>query len=165
VPKVNEKPDGKAGTGQQREFTIEDCYADPSDPPPKFKRSRKMRMRIARSKGGRNPDGGEFLHLYGPVALNRILVERKALPVLALLQTIHRHQTMRRRSEIVLDQDVWADAGDPSRQLRATLLAHLRKLSPDLVVIGRGWGSCYRVKKGPSWLTIEKAGEKKRAAD
>jgi hypothetical protein len=44
------------------------------------------------------------------------------------------------------------------------MLAHLHRLAPDLVVIreGRTRDFRYRVKKGPVWLAIEKAGRKKQ---
>jgi hypothetical protein len=71
---------------------------------------------------------------------------------------------MRRKAEIALDHNVWEDAGDPSPRLRTTLLAHLRRLAPDLVIIRekRTRDFRYWVKKGPAWLAIEKAARGER---
>jgi hypothetical protein len=94
--------------------------------------------------------------------LNKLLVQRRALLSLSLLQAIHRRQSIRGRAEIALTFDVWEAAGNPSRRLRATLMAHLRRLEPDLVVIREDRTSDfrYRIKKGPVWLAIEEAGRK-----
>jgi hypothetical protein len=69
------------------------------------------------------------------------------------------------QAEIALTQAVWKDTGDPSRRLRMTMMAHLRRLAPGLVVIreDRTPHFRYRIKKGPVWLAIEKAGRRAKA--
>jgi hypothetical protein len=149
-----------------KRHSIEDAIADMSEPPPRDSRSRANPGRAAKRKGkkARDGEGGEYLHLYGPLGFIKHLAERRALPALALLLMIHRHQVMQQKAKVALSQEVWEDAGNPSRQGRATLMAHLRRLAPDLIVIHdeRTPGFRYRIEKGSKWRALEKAGQAKK---
>jgi hypothetical protein len=71
---------------------------------------------------------------------------------------------MQKKFCIAITGSVWEDAGVPSKRSRETMLTHLRRLAPDLVVIEerRTWFYRYRVAKGDAWLAIENAAQRPR---
>jgi hypothetical protein len=84
----------------------------------------------------------------------------KALP---LLIAIHLRQGVLSKTRVPLASWVWKMAGDPSKNTRVTMLAHLRRL-PDLVMLREDRHPMfrYRVEKGPAWHALEKAGKEGR---
>jgi hypothetical protein len=100
-----------------------------------------------------------FVTLYGVAGLNTYLVERRALTALPLLLAIQRRLDMKRKARVSITSGVWKDAGNPPRNTRVTMLAHLRRM-PELVILheARRVTSRYRVEKGPAWQQIEKDG-------
>jgi hypothetical protein len=103
----------------------------------------------------------DFLLLYGLTGLCAYVVERKAEKALPLILAIHRHLAMAakwKRTSIPITKAVWKSAGNPSKNAREAILAHMESM-PELVVFRekRTFASRYRVKKGPLWLQLEKA--------
>ena len=101
--------------------------------------------------------------LYGSSGLNAYLVKRRMEKALPLLIAIHLRQGVLGKTRVPLTSGVWKMAGDPSKDTRVTMLAHLRRL-PDLVMLREDWHPMfrYRVEKGPAWHAIKKAGKEGR---
>jgi hypothetical protein len=113
-----------------------------------------------------NPKGN-FVTWYGPGAMSAYLIKRRATIVLPLLLAIKRRLkiTEKRRNgkAMALTSVVWKEAGDPSKNVRETMLDRLRQM-PELVIFSpsHNWNFRYRVEKGPAWLAIEKAARRER---
>jgi hypothetical protein len=128
--------------------TAEGAYADESLSP-------------ASNGEGVNGKAVDFLLLYGLSGLCEYVVERKAEKALPFLLALNRHLTMalRRwgRTSIPITKAVWRSAGNPSKNARQTIMAHI-ELMPELIILRekRTFASRYRVEKGPLWLQLEK---------
>jgi hypothetical protein len=101
---------------------------------------------------------GDFVFLRGMAGLNTYVTKRRAERTLCLLLAFYRRWAMTGRVRVALTASVWRDAGDPSRHARERILAHLRRMHPDLVTIheSRAPHFRYRIAKGPAWLQIER---------
>jgi hypothetical protein len=136
-------------------FTIKDCYADESEPPPGY---------------GKGPKEN-FVIVYGVDQLNAYLVERQATIVYPLLLTVRRYLRMAERrgeTEVALTAAVWEGVGASSKmkRTRETMLAHIRQM-PELVTLrdSRTLMFRYYVGMGPAWRQMEtEAGRKDRKA-
>jgi hypothetical protein len=124
---------------------IEDAFADMSKPPP-----------------GVSTD---FVFLRRPGLLIAYLIKYRALMALPLLIAVQRRLDVLKKTRAPLSAKVWKDAGNPSKSLRVTMMAHLRRV-PDLVVLreDRHFTFRYSVEKGPAWRGIEKAGSGERGS-
>jgi hypothetical protein len=134
---------------------IEDAYADMSEPSPTPPGP------PSQPKGKNNFN---YVTLYGLAGLSAYLLKHRALLAFSLLAAIQRRFATKNEKRAPLVSAVWKDAGNPSKNMRETLLAHLRRM-PDLVVLheDRHVAFRYRVEKGPAWIEIEKAGREGRA--
>jgi hypothetical protein len=134
---------------QKKHPSVEDAIADMSEPPPS----------LPRRVGRVSKKAVDFLFLYGLSGLCGYVVERKAEKALPFLLAVGQHLDMalrRGKKSVAVTKEVWWSAGDPPRNVRMTILAHVSRM-PELIILRekRTYASRYRVEKGPLWLQLE----------
>jgi hypothetical protein len=114
----------------EKKPNAEDAYADMSQPPPLLSREEKEETEDSRKDV-------DFLLLYGLSGLCEYVVERKAEKALPLILALSRHLRLalkRGKTSVAITQAVWRTAGNPPRNVRTTVLAHISEM-PDLIVL------------------------------
>jgi len=131
---------------------ITDAYADPPE-------------EVSTLSPEKYPNA-HFVRLYALASLNAYLAKRKARAALPLLLAIQRRIDVLKKRRVPLSSKVWKDVGNPSKNERVTMLAHLHRM-PDLVMLHEDRHPMfrYRVEKGPAWHQIDKAGKNGRGLE